>query len=519
MIALTYRLTLQEPVLATALDGEPNSAVSYDYIPGSMIRGLVAAELARPTVDLATTERELLFSGEVRYLHAYPALREGERSIPAPRSWRKDKVDLDNLLIEDHALMNECESDFLNGTRDTAGFVTVDGKQATFVDSKRQITVHTLRDRFAGRPRRGLGAVYQYDALAPGSHFYGAVLVADLSQAKRLRELLPVGEYRIGGARTAGYGLVWLDDVQIADPWLEYEPASSSIAAGQQFIVTLLSDAILRDERGATCTDLLPVLQLPVVCEVAFKQVTAVGGFNRKWGMPLPQEQALQAGSVFVLRATTDIAQQQLQTLIETGVGERRAEGFGRLAFGWQYEEVLRQTKPDKQHDEIASVTLTSRERTIARRMATRRRRLSLERGLAVAIRDKTREEPPNRPPNSQLSRVRIIVRSALKERDPSRVLDLFRDDDRNYRALRRNARQKFDRCRLGQGEDAPRLSTWISELCKNPESIWDGPLNREDQSLGGETPETGWLAEEYALRLIDGVLEELMRQNRKGGK
>ena len=92
MIALTYRLTLQEPVLATALDGEPNSAVSYDYIPGSMIRGLVAAALTRPTVDLAMTERELLFSGEVRYLHAYPARQNSLRSLPAPHSWRKNKV-------------------------------------------------------------------------------------------------------------------------------------------------------------------------------------------------------------------------------------------------------------------------------------------------------------------------------------------------------------------------------------------------------------------------------------------
>lgn len=522
MIALTYRLILREPVLATALDGEPNSAISYDYIPGSMLRGLVAVELARHSSDLVVQQRPLLFANQVRFLHAYPAPQGGPRSLPTPRSWRKDKGSPDNLRIEDHALLAEEESAFENGATEPGGFVILGDERATFVRVNRNITVHTLRDRVAGRPRRGLGAVYQYDALAAGTHVCGAILVAELAQAQLLRKLLPRGEYRIGGARTAGYGLVQLDDLQIDEQWNEYDVPSRSVAANEQFNITLLSDMILRDPFGSTHTNvetaLKNVLKVDVHCEAAFKQVTSVGGFNRKWGTPLPQDQALQAGSVFIFRAGGAIGQAQIQDLLEYGIGERRAEGFGRLAVNWLQAEVLYQGKHDEQSDEIVPVTLTSREQTIAQRMVTRRRRLALERELASAIRNRTYALPVNRPSNSQLSRVRILVRSALKERDPSRILDLFADEEKNPHALKRNARQKFDQFRLGQGEDAPRLSTWISELCQNPERIWAGPMNRANKSLGQETPAEEWLAEEYALRLIDGVLEELMRLNRKGG-
>ncbi|MGC8794098.1 MAG: hypothetical protein ACP5U2_11980, partial [Bryobacteraceae bacterium] len=58
-----------------------------------------------------------------------------------------------------------------------------------------------------------------------------------------------------------------------------------------------------------------------------------VGGFNQKWGLELPQACAIQAGSVFVLRALRQIALQELLALEHEGLGERRAEGFGRLVL------------------------------------------------------------------------------------------------------------------------------------------------------------------------------------------
>ncbi len=67
MKAILYRLRLLEPVLvAQAGAGEENSAVALPYIPGSAIRGALAA----------------------RWLAGHPGARPGGRSRQArPGSW------------------------------------------------------------------------------------------------------------------------------------------------------------------------------------------------------------------------------------------------------------------------------------------------------------------------------------------------------------------------------------------------------------------------------------------------
>ena len=41
--ALSYQITLEEPALLTSLSGDPNSAVSLSYLPGSVLRGAAVA--------------------------------------------------------------------------------------------------------------------------------------------------------------------------------------------------------------------------------------------------------------------------------------------------------------------------------------------------------------------------------------------------------------------------------------------------------------------------------------------
>ena len=37
MTTITYRVTLLEPLLVTAVEGDPNSGVAYDHLPGSAL--------------------------------------------------------------------------------------------------------------------------------------------------------------------------------------------------------------------------------------------------------------------------------------------------------------------------------------------------------------------------------------------------------------------------------------------------------------------------------------------------
>src|SRR5689334_11933584 len=102
MKVLTYRLNLEQPLLATQLAGDPNSSVSRDYVPGSLIRGLLISRYLRHNglsteTDLFDAQKDrhanqLFFSQSVRYLNAYPITEGGERSLPTPRSLLKTKA-------------------------------------------------------------------------------------------------------------------------------------------------------------------------------------------------------------------------------------------------------------------------------------------------------------------------------------------------------------------------------------------------------------------------------------------
>ena len=41
MKVINYRIDLLEPTLVTSLQGDPNSAVAFDYLPGSVLRGIL----------------------------------------------------------------------------------------------------------------------------------------------------------------------------------------------------------------------------------------------------------------------------------------------------------------------------------------------------------------------------------------------------------------------------------------------------------------------------------------------
>ncbi|HRF99253.1 MAG TPA: hypothetical protein PLZ51_28770, partial [Aggregatilineales bacterium] len=63
MKTIYYRITLHEPTILTQIEGDPNSAVSYDFIPGSVLRGIVISKYQRGELNLADeTVKRLFFS-------------------------------------------------------------------------------------------------------------------------------------------------------------------------------------------------------------------------------------------------------------------------------------------------------------------------------------------------------------------------------------------------------------------------------------------------------------------------
>jgi CRISPR-associated protein Csx10 len=498
MNALTFRLRLLEPVLVSQAEGgEENSAVGLSFIPGSALRGVLVNRYlsAHPTSDLAGDEqaRRLFLDGTVCFLNAYP-WRENSRLLPRPMSWftEKNRADDEDAQILDGAVTSIQP---LKQPKAPGGeFCYLADDAVALCISPRQINIHTAI--IDPNQRDEQNTVYRYDALAEGEALAGVVLSADQAALDEIAKLLTPDEIQIGRAHKVGYGRAKIEAVERPTYWQEYLPGDDP--EEEQVVVTLLSDAILRGKNGQVDGDLDAVLKAKKDPQT-YRRLRLVGGFNRKWSLPLTQTWALQAGSVYVYPAgAVDLA--ALRALEQRGIGERRAEGFGRIAVNWHTQPVLKRYGFERHYPAVQELSQESQK--MAGQMAQRRLRLLLDRKLAetVSIVTLTR-----RPQNTQLSRVRNVVQQALASKDLKLVVEHLGD--------LKGAREQFERARV---QDTPLLG-WIEARAKNrdvdKELLQSAALPRV---AGVSADLTEELKTEYTGRLIDGVMKKAIKQNQE---
>jgi CRISPR-associated protein Csx10 len=344
---IPFTLELEAPAVLTAPGGSPDSARSLEYIPGSVVRGAVARALGDPGTDAGRLEtfRRLILSGQVRYLNAYPVAEE-RRSVPTPLSWRIAKHE-DKIF--DLAAGSDPEDE--PWREETLApvpvpFVTLGTAEQRAVPVRMSAAVHHQRSRRMGRPVEGEGALFMFEALEAGQTFRGflavdgderaAFVIAEEVKAAAGKTLL------LGRSRRAGYGgrarLAWGTPRKRE---LEGRKGliAGEVASGTTFRILFLSDLLIRDP-GTGAYD--PAAVEPVIeerfgsrIEILARHwgIRLVGGFNRTWGLELPQALGLRAGSVLVARARHEIPLPDLLAVEASGLGERLAEGFGRIAF------------------------------------------------------------------------------------------------------------------------------------------------------------------------------------------
>lgn len=514
MSTLIYRVTLDEPVIVTALEGEPNSAVSFDYLPGSALRGMVIGAYMRhfglKEIDAANPDiQRLFFTNSTRFLNGYlvePVTNQ--RSLPAPATWSSPKAN--DRIIRDSILRppkrgdeetDEEETEKHVETKSVKGFWVVDGEYANKAKPKRVLNVHNDRNRKAGRalgPNRNpeanedsnqdRGTIFRYDALAAGQTFEAAILCDDANDMLILKEALDSTNHTLlGGAVSAGYGRVALDIVQIMDGTWEEAPRRTN----GRLVITLLSDVILRDAYGQYCTTdaalcqaLHPFLSnyIKILDGRAFLDVTMHGGFNRKWGLPLPQMPALKMGSVIELTTKSTPDESKLMELLWNGIGERRNEGFGRVAVNWQpFAPLEEPAKPAAARIEPPKLSEASRK--ILERADERMKQTLVETNvLRITYRKRYRIQGPIT--RTQLMRLRAVIKNELRNPTGWERINKFLSDIEG-----KDAGKKIAQTKIG-GHD---LRSWLQ--------------HPEFKELGSATDDPVVI-----LTLLDAVLERAIK-------
>jgi CRISPR-associated protein Csx10 len=528
MNGLRYTIILEEPVLANSLSGDTNSARSLPFIPGGLVRGaLINAYLNGKSEDAAESNFNRLFlSGETRYLHAYPEINK-VRSLPAPLSWKRYKDDPDSKIFNFARLIIKDEKI----TGKSFDLYSLNGNMVYALKQEWQVNVHTQRDAVLGRAAdSGRGAVYRYEALPAGWRLKGVILTSSQQDTDTLKNLLEKGSILLGKARAAGYGRAKFVVEELKDNWREGFEGALPSGTVSEFTLTFLSDTLLRDENGQFTLDPIPALNqklnTTLTVKSIFRKAEIVGGFNRFWGAPLPQGQAIGAGSVFVFSAKPEIEPEVLKKLELSGLGERTAEGFGRLAFevdqkdSYDFEDLKFSVNKTELTD------LSDAEKAIADLMMKRLMRRELDQMLMSAALTAIRVYQPKTVPNSQLSRWRVNLRNAIGMKDSvervKKIRDLYRkESDRNSSAW-----QKMVRARVMIGDKSVRITEWLDALLTNPSGVW-GMLDKKARKPAysiGKIPLMidEKIESEYSLRFIDAVFASVAKKNaqdKDGGK
>jgi CRISPR-associated protein Csx10 len=378
----------------------------------------------------------------------------------------------------------------------------------------------------AGSPEEGQeGAVFQYRALAPELVFDGVILIsAGVKDSEEiLKSVLNTGPFWMGGSISAGYGKVEIR-MKPSEGWREIPGNLHDIKSGDAFTAIFLSDALVRDDNGQLGDNVVEALNSclgdkSVGLESGYQRLHWVGGFNRTWGLPLPQEWVVQAGSSYNFIAKRKLSAEELRSLEIEGLGERRSEGFGRVAFNWDFPSKL-QTKDvaSVQASSESTEMLAEEEQELADKMVDRWLQQRLDREVAAAInRTMSTVKGLDRISNSQLGRLRLQCREAARQRDMTPLKTYIRQVQ-----VRSVARDQLQRVTV----NGHNLLAWIGAWANTDNNInslfyiWDA-LNVKDletYQIGAGSGGISWQADsslthEYTVRLVDGLLARLMRQ------
>ena len=501
MKALVFNILLEEPLLATQVNSEePNSNISYSFIPGSTIRGALVSQYLGRYGKTALIDDEtgfqLFLSGKVRFLNGY--LFTQKRLLPKPLSWFVEKGEEGTVPadIYDFAVINSNKLERPKSPGGAYVYFSLSGNW--LVAPKRRIQVHNASTT-PGKKAAGLSQVYRYDALAAGQTFQAIVLADDDVDIKPLKKLMDQHQFVMGGATMGGYGLVKINKVQESANWFEYS-AEAHADGDEHDYITCLSEVILRDEDGQASTDLGNALGIGA-CIESFQATGVVGGFNQKWGLPLPQSVAIQAGSVFKFPKIPDLAQ-KLKPFLESGVGERTVEGYGRVALNLHTKAVRRRVPPPKDSAFIPDV-LSVQSAVLAQTMADRYLRTLLEGKLQEAVRDHASFK--SLPSSTQLSRVRVAARHALAQQDLNLII--------SHMNSLKGAKADWEKAKLG-GE---RMFEWIKEQAQlnGADFLQLFKIGAQLPQIAGQTSKIEPIMEiEFRARFIDGVLKQAVNHS-----
>ncbi|MDT9692646.1 type III-B CRISPR module-associated Cmr3 family protein [Streptomyces sp. P9(2023)] len=338
------------PVQPLALGRRPRGlapVAGHHHVPGAVLRGALAAawiaEFGPPqhAAPARRTSFNDLFEGRVRF---GPLLARGSRVVPLSVHTCKYRTKAD------------CSQQSYDETTDpgprpqrcpvcSQSPLVVGRGQVELGPDSPMVIIETTRIELTTQETAATGQIFTRQELAPRSGSPGAheVLRGQIATGAisddQLAWLTTDRVLRLGGRRGTGGEVRYRAIPATSSP----APAGNPYTPDGELILRLLSPAVLVDAAGRPSNrpDLARLAQSLGIASVeiarAWTRWERVGGWNAVARLPKPEDLAVAAGSVYLLKPTGDPGPAGLTRLVEDGIGIRRAEGYGWLTLGpWQ---------------------------------------------------------------------------------------------------------------------------------------------------------------------------------------
>jgi CRISPR-associated protein Csx10 len=371
-----FRLTatLKAPLIIQC-DRQSNVPAGLPYIPGSSWRGALAAAYLRQGGSTEDDNFRTLFGEEpISFPFLYPSKQSKTISRVLPLTAHSCKREggflgeghhgvLDTLAVNagnrllgrmsdaDLWLCPGCGQDI----KPFQGFWNADETNPLTYEVCMIFDRHTGIDRVTGTVAQGIFytsqavADFQKDS-ATGDfqpqYFTGGMFL-DREQYALLSSTLSSHTLFIGADRTRGFGevdLILEEHFPFEFDLFQWNSAfqakffnifGQKLPAGLYFSLKLESPAICVDKFLRPVGDLDLVFPgLETVLTVGKQHI--IRGWQSSWGLPKPDDLALSPGSVFLLRyqgEDLDGLKDFMNRIMVSGIGLRRAEGFGKVSF------------------------------------------------------------------------------------------------------------------------------------------------------------------------------------------
>lgn len=358
-VRLRVIVRLDEPLLIAERAPAGNQFDARPFIPGGTLLG-VLADLAAQKCDLTGSDEyrdfvALFRRGGVIFSVLYPAYEYNNflyPTVPSPLGLLTCSVVPFEGESEGHGIflagnLKECP-ECKSKLEPVSGFTLLRRQSPFTYIPGRSSELHIRVKEETQRVEKG--QLYGYTLLDAGQYFVGEMVCTE-SAWDRLKEMTGIAEktpltWRLGKARRRGYGrvTVWLerqDSNQQEQDWVQLPLEQRVPDPSQTLSLTLLTDTIIADPWGRQATGfseewLEPTLNLgPLEILDAYGHIRVVDGFNATLGLPRWRDTALSAGSVvrFCLTNPPDDWKDRMGRLESEGIGMRRNEGYGRIAF------------------------------------------------------------------------------------------------------------------------------------------------------------------------------------------